>query len=426
MQNRKWLRILLALLASVALWVYVVTIENPEGERTFSNIPVMFVGEDLLREDHELLITNDNVPTGISLTFKGKLSDLSKLAENKDELIVNIDVSKLRNAREYPFAFDIYDVTLPASLSAQNLALESSYPNKVNIVVEKLKKKPIPVKVLTEVDIIEGYTADRLIQNYSEIVIEGPEDVVNEVSYAQAILNRENVDQTIISNLSYQLMDGNGEMVESKEITSDVTEIEVTLPILMYKDVNLEVPLIDGGGATGADAVVDIEPSKIRLSADPAVLEAIQSIKLSAVDLASLMTNSEEVTRMITTPDGCINLSGEQEAVVSIQIKNKSIRQMRISSNHYSYIGVPDGFRAEARTSVLPITIRANTSDIDLILEDNVRVVVDLTNASLSETTTSTTVPVKIYIDGFEGVGVIGETEYSVVVDISPITEENE
>ena len=61
-----------------------------------------------------------------------------------------------------------------------------------------------------------------------------------------------------------------------------------------------------------------------------------------------------------------------------------------------------------------------------MILEDNVRVVVDLTNASLSETTTSTTVPVKIYIDGFEGVGVIGETEYSVVVDISPITEENE
>ena len=293
--------------------------------------------------------------------------------------------------------------------------------------IEKSRiNEPIPVKVLTEVDIIEGYTADRLIQNYSEIVIEGPEDAVNEVSYAQAILKRENVDQTIISNLSYQLIGSNGEMIESQEITSDVMEIEVTLPILMYKDVNLEIPLIDGGGATGADAVVDIEPSKIRLSADPSVLEAIQSIKLSAVDLASLMTNSEEVTRMITTPDGCINLSGEQEAVVSIQIKNKSIRQMRISSNHYSYIGIPDGFQAEARTNVLPITIRANTSDIDLILEDNVRVVVDLTNLTLSETTSSMTVPVKIYIDGFEGVGVIGETEYSVVVDISPITEENE
>lgn len=424
MQNRKLLRALLALLAAVSLWIYIVTVENPEGERTFSNIPVSFIGEDVLREDQELLITEDNVPTGVTLTFKGKLSDLSKLAESKDELAVNIDVSKLRNAREYPFSFDITDITLPGTLSAQNLTLEHSAPDQVILTVEKLKKKSVPVKVLTEVDITEGYTADRLVQNYNEIVIEGPEDAVDQVSYAQAILKRENVDQTITSNLSYTLMDGNGEMIQNQEITSDVTEIEVTLPILMYKDVPLEVPLIDGGGATSADVVLDIQPGTVRLSADPAVLEGIQNIKLSAIDLASLMTNSESVTRLITTPEGCTNLSGEQEASVLVQIKNKSIRQMRVSSNHFSFVGVPEGLEAVARTSVLPITIRANEQDVELIVEDNIRVVVDLTSVTLTESTTSMTVPVKIYIDGFEGAGVIGESEYSIVVDISPITEE--
>ena len=59
--------------------------------------------------------------------------------------------------------------------------------------VENLKKKSVPVKVLTDVEIVEGYVADRLVQNYAEIVIEGPEDAVNEISYAQAILKRENV-----------------------------------------------------------------------------------------------------------------------------------------------------------------------------------------------------------------------------------------
>lgn len=424
MQNKKWLIMLLSLLASVSLWVYIVTVENPEGERTFSNIPVVFVGEEILREDQELLITEDNVPTGISLTFTGKLSELSKLAESKQDLVVNIDVSKLRNAREYPFSFDITDVTLPSSVSAQNLSLQSSMPNQVVITLQNLEKRTIQVKVLTEVDILEGYTSDRLIQNYSEIVIEGPEDVVNQVSYAQAILKRENVDQTITSTLSYTLMNENGEMIDSKEITSEVSEIEVTLPILMYKDVPLEIPVIDGGGATDTDAVIDIEPKTVRLSADPAVLEAIQSVKLSAIDLASLMTNSETVTRMITTPEGCTNLSGEQEAFVSIQIKNKEIRQMRISSNHFSCIGIPEQLDVSFRTSVLPITIRANDTDIDQILDDNIRVVVDFSNVTLTETTTSMTMPVKIYIDGFTGAGVIGETEYSVVVDIAPVTVE--
>ena len=426
MHNRKWLYMLLALLVSFGMWVYVVTVENPEESRTMSNIPVVFTGEDLLREDYELLITQDNIPSGVSLTFYGKLSDLNKLTENKSEISVNIDVSNIRNAREYPFTYDIYDINLPAAVSAQNVSLVDREPNNVILTVEKLEKKSIQVKVLTEVDIVPGYTADRLVQNYTEIEIVGPKDAVDQVQYAQAVLKRENVDQTINSVLTYQLIDNNGEPIENSEITSDVTEIEVTLPILMYKDVPLEAPVIDGGGATGDDAVISIEPSTVRLSADPTVLESIQSIKLSAIDLSSLMTNTDEVTRVITIPEGCSSLSGEQEATVKIQIRNKAIRQMRISKNDFQYTGVPNTLHVESRTSVLPITIRANEDDIDKIEEDNIRVVVDFSNVNLTEASTSMTVPVKIYIDGFSGAGVIGEEDYTIVVDITPVSDTTE
>ncbi len=423
MQNKKWFSILLALVVSVGLWVYVVTIENPVEDRNISNIPVVFVGEDVLREDYDLLITNSNVPMGVSLNLTGKLSDLNKLTENKTEIALNIDVSSLRNAGEYPFAFDIHDLKLPASVSAQNLTMNTMTPGQVSIVLEDLDERTVPVKILTEVDILEGYTADRLVQNYTDILIEGPADSVKKVAYAQAILKRENVDQTVTATLSYQLMDEAGEMINDTKITSKVSEIEVILPILMYKDVPLEAPVIAGGGASEEDTVIDISPKTVRLSADPKVLESIQSIKLPAVDLASLMTNKEDVIRMITVPEGCTNLSGEQEATVSVQIKNKSIRQMRISSNHFSFTGVPTTLEATARTSVLPITIRANETDIDLISEDNVRVVIDFSNVTFSQTTTSMTMPAKIYIDGYEGAGVIGETEYTIVVDLVPVTE---
>lgn len=423
MHNRKWLYMLLALVISFGLWVYVVTVENPDDSRTLSNIPVVFTGEELLREDYELLITQDNVPSGVSLTFYGKLSDLNKLTENKSEIAVNIDVSNIRNAREYPFSYDIYDITLPAAVSTQNISLVKREPNNVILTVEKMEKKTIQVKVLTEVGIVPGYTSDRLVQNYTEIEIEGPKDAVDQVQYAQAILKRENVDQTINSVLSYQLIDNNGEALDNSEITSDVTEIEVTLPILMYKDVPLEAPVIDGGGAAINDTVISIEPKTVRLSADPTVLESIQSIKLSAIDLASLMTNSEEVTRVITIPEGCSSLSGEQEATVTVQIRNKAIRQMRISKNDFQYTGVPNTLHVESRTSVLPITIRANEEDIDKIVEDNIRVVVDFSNINLTEGTTSMTVPVKIYIDGFSGAGVIGEQDYTIVVDITPVSD---
>lgn len=420
MQNRKWISMLLSLVVSFGLWLYVVTVENPEDERTLSNIPVVFTGEDLLRQDNELLITSDNVPTGISLTFSGKRSELLKLTENKADMVVHVDVSKLRNAQDYTFYYDLTDIALPTTATDWDLTLVKGSPDQVTITVEKLDRKTIPVKVLTEVDIAEGYAADRLEQNYSEILIEGPVDSVRRVSYAQAILRRENVDETITSNLTYQLMDEAGELVNDQSITSDVTEIEVTLPILLYKDVPLEVPLIEGGGVAEKDLIMDIQPKTIRLSADPAVLESIQSIKLPAIDLSGLMTDNETLTRVITIPEECTSLSGEQEAEITVKIKNKAIRQMHISSNHFQYIGA-NNLQVVPRTNILNITVRANESDINLITEDNVRVVADFSTITLPNTTNSVTVPVKIYIDGFEGAGAIGETEYTIVVDISPI-----
>ena len=57
MRNKKWLAMLLSLVVSVGIWVYIVTVENPERDQTLYNIPVVFTGEDILREDYDLIIS---------------------------------------------------------------------------------------------------------------------------------------------------------------------------------------------------------------------------------------------------------------------------------------------------------------------------------------------------------------------------------
>ena len=56
MQNKKWISMLLAFVISVGLWVYIVTVENPEGDLTLYNIPVMSDGREVLRQDYNLLL----------------------------------------------------------------------------------------------------------------------------------------------------------------------------------------------------------------------------------------------------------------------------------------------------------------------------------------------------------------------------------
>ena len=421
MQNRKWLSMLIALMISIGLWVYVVTVENPVKEIELHNIPVTLSGQDLLREDYDLLVTDSNIASGVTLTFSGKLSDMKKLQENKSEIQVTINVTHLRNAQTYNIPYDTADLTLPSSVSNQDVTLSSKSPNTVSVTLEKLDRKTVPVKVLVNVKTEENYTVDKLTQNYSEIIVEGPEEVVERISYAQAILERENVDQTISSVLPYTWIDENGNIVENEMLTCDVSEIEVSLPVLMYKDVPLEVSINKGGGATEDDCAISINPPSVRLSGDPSVLETINSIKIGTVQLSSLMTNDETLEYSIVVPTGCTSISGEEKAEVSVQIKNKAITTIRVPSSNFQYTGLPAGMRADFKTIVLLVTIRANEGDIEKIEADNLRVVADF--SSVGTLDTSMNVPVTIYVDGFEGAGPISKESYSVYVDVVPTDE---
>ena len=420
MQNKKLFSVLIALLVSVGLWVYVVTVENPVKELQLHNIPVVFYGEEILQEDYSLLITDSNADNGVTLTFSGKMSDLRKLQDGRSEISVSINVNNLRTAQEYHLSYDIADVALPGNVSSTDVTLSEKTPTTVSLSLDNLAKRSIQVKVFNNVETETGFTTGRLTQNYSEIVIQGPEDEVSRVDYAQVIVERENANQSINATLPYTLIDVDGEMMDSSNLICAVTEIEVSVPVLMYKDVPLEIPVMESGGALVEDCDISIDPKVVRLSGDPADLESVNSIKLASINLSTLMTNSETLTRSIVIPQGCTSISGETEAEVSIEIRNKAITSLRIPSSNFQYMGVPDDMRVVFNTVMLRVIIRANESDIELIKPENVRVVADFSAYTLG---TSMKVPVTIRIDGFEGAGPIGEEAYTVDADVVSMEE---
>ena len=179
MQKKKWLSILIAVAISVGLWVYVVAVKNPEGEMELNNVPVFFSGEDVLRDDHDLILTDSNIKNGVTLTFYGKLSDLNKLRDGKSDLAVTVNVNHLRNAQTYNLSYDLSDVTLPSSVSASDIELHQVSPKSVEITVENLAKKPVDVRVQQNVTMAEGFMTSRMTQSYEQITVEGPAELVS-------------------------------------------------------------------------------------------------------------------------------------------------------------------------------------------------------------------------------------------------------
>ena len=51
----KLFSLIISVLAAMCLWVYVMTVVNPDVDLTIGNIPVTFSGAEVLREDHGLV-----------------------------------------------------------------------------------------------------------------------------------------------------------------------------------------------------------------------------------------------------------------------------------------------------------------------------------------------------------------------------------
>ena len=405
--KNKLIAAIIALLASLCLWFYVVTVVNPEDTTTIYGIPVTFVGEEQLREEQGYIIT-DGVDASVDLKIHGRRAVFQKLGT--DNITVMIDVSKIRKPGSFKMS---YNVVLPNDVSSTDATVISRSPGSVSFTVERLIRKPIAVKGVLDGEVAENYMSDPMTFNYSEIMIEGPEALVNTVSYAQVILKEDNLDRTVTATLPFSLIDEYGNIVEAPEISCNVEEIEVTLPVLAYKDLKLAVDCIEGGGATADDVIIYTNPEIITVAGDPVILEELNQIKLGNIDLAGIPDNGAEFTMPIPLPDGLRNISGEEKADVSITLRGLSSKKLRLGKEQMRFVNVPEGYKPCPQTSMIQATVRAATAILPQISAEDLIITADL--ASITKEG-SYTVPVTITCKTFEDAGVLGE--YSIVVSL--------
>ena len=407
--KNKLLTIVVSLLAALSLWIYVVTVVNPEGETVIDNIPVTFTGAEVLREDHDLLIAGDHTEF-VTVHFTGRNSDLKRLEQLSDEIKAAVDVTNIRSVRTYTRG---YTVSLPTSLQDADIQITERFPSSISFDMEQQVTRQIPVKCdFSGVEIGDGYLLDSTSFDYDYVTVEGRQSVVESIDRAQIVMNRANVDRSIKEDAAYTLVDLNGQPVDTTGFEISVDTIEVSVNIAMVKDVPLEVTLIDGGGATSADVSREILPTYVTLSGDAGTLDALNKIDLGTIDLSKLMSNSEVLPFPIIIPNDVKNVSGESEAEVSIEIRNKETASLRVTN--ISFKNVADGLEASSIAQQLQVTIRANTEDIGRISTNHVRAVADMAEYMQAATYQ---VPVTIYIDGYPDAGVVGD--YSIVVTLS-------
>lgn len=397
--------IIVSLLGSICLWVYVTSVETEVTETTLYGLPVQFVGEDALRESKGLIISDVSADT-VQVTLQGSIRELSKLDERN--VTAYIDVTELE-ARSYSYPVQLQ---FPDSVNASDVSIIRRVPDNITFTVENVKQRTIDVMGVFNGTVAEGYVSEPITTNPSTIDIYGAESVINQVAYALVTIDRQDVSSTITYDSTYQLIDTEGNIMETDGITMSTDQVQVTMVVNVTKEVALSVDILDGGGASVENAVVDIEPSSILLSGDAQQLEGINRIVLSTIDL-SLVDDTFEETYTIILDNGITNESGVTEATVTVTIRGLEKTEMTI--DNINIIGQTEGTTATLMTQSITVTLRGPAAILEQVRPEDVRAEADMTN--FNNRSGQVSVPVRIYVDGFESIGAVGE--YSVIISVS-------
>ena len=397
----KILWMLVSLLSSLAIWTYVVSTENSVVTQIFRGVPVELVGEEALRSSKNLVVTDVDT-NNVRVEIRGPRRIVDSL--NSQDLTAQIDVSKLSRAA---YASMKYKLIYPNGVDTRNLAEVSYSPETINFMVSMLNSISNPVRGGFEGMLADGYTAESPIFEPNTITVTGPDAYLKDVSYAWVDFGAGQVaSSTITDDVPFILMNSSGNAVSTEHLTASEDTIMATLPILQIKDIPLSV---EGSGATTANTIVSITPDRITLAGDSAILDGMNRIILSTIDLTDFKSSFSE-TYTIPFDNSLRNISGTTEAKVDVEIAGLTTSNFNLKN--ISVINTPEGVSAEIMSESLDVVIRGTEEQLAKLAAENIRAVADLTD--YKESTGPYMVPSKIYVDGFIDVGAVGDYQISV------------
>lgn len=415
-KDSKWTYVVLSLLMAAILWFYVTATLDTEIDDYVRGVQVVFSGEDLLAQRG--LMISEGAEQSLNLYVRAKRESLVSLQNGT--VTVEVDVSGITNPG--PYTQGARPNYTAAGVSNSQVNVLNPNPINIQFTVSRRTDRSVPVRGQFSGSIAEGHQMGEFSFAPAEITISGQEELVNQVDHVLVSLNRDNLAEPFTGDMPFTLVDASGNVLEGLDVETNVSTVQVTLPVVTLKTLPLTVDIIPGGGATAENVELLFLPEgtaekTITVSGSDADLEGLTEIYLGSIDLQKIFSSNNSAPQKIEFPvvldPALTNVSGETSITVSVEIKGLAIGIIEV--DNIKLINVPEGYTAESVTQTRQVQIRGTQEAVDAVIPAQLRIVADLTG--IPEATGSQTWPVKVYLDGSSDVGVVGD--YNITIALS-------
>lgn len=333
---------LISVALSVILWLVVVSIDDPVTSRTFSGIEVDVLNADAITSQGKVyeILDGSNM---ISVTVYAKRSVLEKMS--KDYIKATADLKEMTILNSV--SIDVKTTRYSDMISSINPLTKN-----LKVAVEDLEKKQLSINVETVGSPAEGYVVGSNSPSVNITSVSGPASIVSKLSRAVATVDVSGATSDRRASAKVVLYDGNGDAVNSSQLTVGVTDIIVDVDILQTKEISVTAAIsgtaADGFAATG---MVFVQPDKILIAGSGNTYKSLENVAIPADDV-SVNGATEDVILSFDINDylpGGIRLADEDfDGLVTVtayvgKLENSLID---VPTANISIENIPAGFNA--------------------------------------------------------------------------------
>ena len=402
-KNRKSAQIIVAVLITLALWIYMEVYVSPDSTVEVHDIPVEFTNEDTILAENGLMLLS-GYDTTVDLRLKGARKDVMWLDTSQIRVVAN--TANITSAGVQTLKYDIF---YPDDFPSSKVSVEWRSLYNITVTVGQLYEKEVPVKTEIKGQVADGYfTGDVSIDPQTLTLRAEREDMLN-ISYAKVTVNLNGATSTLIETLEYTLYDYNDVPVYNDNIRSSTKLIQVTVPVRTTKTVPLSIDLV--GTELMESVNLDIQPKSVTLVGEGSTLESLNVLTLDKIYVEDLVPGlNGPFTYTIKLPAGVTTTDGTSEAVVTVAIDGTT--EGTVTLDTINCEGVAEGLKAEV-TDPLQVTLWGDEDEIQKVTAADIHARVDVSGITEEG---DYVLPVTVTASSESGVTVRGSYEVTVHV----------
>ncbi len=356
----------LSLIASFILWFNLSQVYNPVSTRDISGVPVTFrVSPSLSADGYEVIKNND---IKVDVTVSGKTAYIASLSASDVNVVANVTGQGVKT-----WSLDGSD--------NRNFTVVDMSMSQVTVMTDIFNRDGEIFDVTAKANNVsapEGLIADApkvTDTEFSQIKITGAQSVIDKIA---SVVCEAEVNQLLNDSSEFEgsiaLFDQNGKNIDSSYVFLEFDKANITVPILMKKEVPVVATFINAPKNNPIKATTDI--ASVVVKGPQKAIEKLKSVELEPIDFANITPDATEFTQSIVMPESITSSDGITEVTVNLNLSGVASKTITVTNNSFSPSNVSQGLTATMES--FDVTVIGPSTELRRVTADDILVIADL------------------------------------------------